>query len=190
MKIPNWKSLAPNQKILLRFLLSMAILVTVYFSWFVHSCWTLPIIGPNYSRFVHYAMITLTEGGVLLLRGFGLEAEVFNWSNIDLYDTPIDIHIRNFCLGIDLMAMFVFLVISFPGKIKSRLWFIPLGIIGIHLINIARVTALCFVTIRSGYDQFIDHHNVFNTIATIFIFLMFVQWVKMNDQAQTIQSKF
>ncbi len=189
MKISNWKSLAPNQKILLRFLAMMTIFVIVYFFWFVPRSWTLPIIGENYARFVHYTMMALTESTVVVLKITGYQAETFNLRNIDMYDSSINVHVRNFCLGIDMMAMFTALILSFPGKWKSRFWFIPLGFLGIHIINVCRVTALCIVTVHYGYSNFIDRHIVFNAVATLFIFLMFVQWVKMNNQAQAYQTK-
>jgi exosortase/archaeosortase family protein len=172
--------LSSDQKVLIQFLATMGVLCAVYFIWFVPRAWTLPIVGPNYSRFVHYSMLTLTEASALLLRMMGHGAETFNLRNIDLYESAIDVHIRNFCLGIDMMAMFTALVISFPGKWKNRFWFIPLGLMGIHAINILRVTILCVTTIYFDHHQFIDHHNIFNGLATLFIFLMFVKWVKMS----------
>lgn len=172
-------TLTAEQKTLLRFLIIMGILTTIYFLWFVPRAWTLPLIGPNYSRFVHYSMLTLTEGSVILLRILGYGAETFDLRNIDLYDSVINVHVRNFCLGIDMMAMFTALVISFPGKWKNRLWFIPLGLLGIQFINIVRVTILCITTVHFDYHQFVDHHDIFNGLATIFIFLMFVKWVRM-----------
>lgn len=172
-------ALNAQQKVMLRFLLMMGALSAIYFLWFAPQAWTLPLIGPNYARFIHYSMMALTEGSVLLLRLMGHGAETFDLRNIDLYESVINIHVRNYCLGVDMTAMFTALVVSFPGRWKDRLWFIPLGVLGIIVINILRVTMLCLTTIHFGYDQFIEHHNVFNTITTAFIFLMFVAWVRM-----------
>jgi len=173
-------SLTAEQKVMLRFLITMGILSAVYFLWFAPRAWTLPVIGPNYSRFIHYSMLALTEGTVFLLGLMGYQAETFDLRNIDLYDSVINIHVRNYCLGVDMTAMLTALIISFPGEWKHRAWFIPMGVVGIILINILRVTMLCLTTIHYGYDQFIDHHNIFNAITTVFIFLMFVMWVRMH----------
>ncbi|MCF8256142.1 MAG: exosortase/archaeosortase family protein [Flavobacteriales bacterium] len=173
-------SLTAEQKVMLRFLVTMGILSALYFLWFAPRAWTLPIIGPNYSRFIHYSMLSLTEGTVFLLGLMGHQAETFDLRNIDLYDSVINIHVRNYCLGVDMTAMFIALVVSFPGKWKHRAWFIPVGVVGIIGINVLRVAMLCLTTIHNGHHQFIDHHNIFNTITTAFIFLMFVAWVRMH----------
>ncbi len=171
---------------MLRFLATMGALSALYFLWFSPQAWTLPLIGPNYARFIHYSMLALTEGTVFLLGLMGHGAETFDLRNIDLYDSVINIHVRNYCLGVDMTAMFTALVISFPGSWKHRFWFIPAGVVGIIIINIVRVTMLCLTTIHSG-QQFIDHHDIFNAITTAFIFLMFVAWVRMNPQQEEVK---
>lgn len=182
--------LKPEQKILLRFVVTLGVLVGLYYWWFVPNSWTLPIIGPNYSRFVHYTMMSLTESTVIVLRIIGYEAETFDLRNIDLYDSIINVHVRNFCLGVDMMAMFTALVVSFPGSWRNRLWFIPLGLGCIQLINIFRVTVMCVITVHYGYSNYLDRHALFNVIATIFITLMFFVWVRMyRAEATVITSK-
>jgi exosortase/archaeosortase family protein len=174
-------SLDGQQRMMVRFLVTMGALSALYFLWFSPQAWTLPLLGPNYARFIHYSMLSLTEGTVFLLRLMGHGAETFDLRNIDLYDSVINIHVRNYCLGVDMTAMFTALVISFPGSWKHRAWFIPLGVVGIIVINILRVTMLCLTTIHNGHEQFMDHHNIFNAITTAFIFLMFVAWVRTNQ---------
>lgn len=178
--------LSARNQVLLRFLVTMAVLTALYYWWFVPRAWILPVIGPNYSRFMHFTMMGLTESVVLVLGLIGHEAETFAYKNIDLYDSVINVHVRNYCLGVDMMAMFTALTVSFPGRWKDRLWFIPLGLVGIFLINVLRVTTMCLMTIHYGYESFVDRHALFNVLATVFIFLMFMLWVRMyrkNDRA-------
>jgi len=176
-------TLTENQRVLVRFLITMGTLTAIYYLWFAPRAWTLPLIGPNYSRFIHYSMMAVTEGSVLLLGLLGHQAETFDLRNIDLYDSHINIHVRNYCLGVDMTAMFTALVVSFPGRWAHRIWFIPAGVIGIICINILRVTALCLSTIHADVELFFEHHNAFNTVTTAFIFLMFVVWVRMSQRA-------
>jgi len=179
-------ALTTEHKVLLRFVVTLGALVGLYYWWFVPNSWTLPIIGPNYSRFVHYTMMSLTEATVVVLRIIGYEAETFNLRNIDLYDSIINVHVRNYCLGVDMMAMFTALVVSFPGSWKARMWFIPLGLVCIQVINIFRVTVMCVITIHYGYSNYLDRHALFNVIATIFIALMFFKWVRMYRQVEAM----
>lgn len=174
------KVLTGDRMLLLRFLVTMASLTAVYHFWFVPRAWTLPVIGPLYGHFVHYTMMGLTESVVMVIGLFGAEAETFNLRNIDLYDSVINLHVRNYCLGVDMMAMLTFLVISYPGRWRDRLWFIPMGLFGVFAINVLRVSIMCYMTIYHGYSNFIDRHALFNILATGFIFLMFVQWVRIG----------
>jgi exosortase/archaeosortase family protein len=164
------------------FLAKLGFLCAVYFLWFSKVVWELPIISTYYGHFVHYTMLSLTHGSVWVLNLLGYQAEVFNVRFIDLYDSIMNIYIKNFCLGIDMMFTLTALIISFPGKWLDRLWFIPLGIVGIQLINIGRIVGMSLSWIILDRGAFVDHHDVFNTIAVIFIFIMFTFWVKLCEK--------
>ena len=160
------------------FLAKLGILCAVYFLWFSKVVWQLPVISTFYGHFVHYTMLSLTHGSVWVLNLLGYQAEVFNVRYIDLYDSIMNIFIKNFCLGIDMMFVLTALIVSFPGKWLHRIWFIPLGIAGIQIINIGRIVGMSLSWIILDRGAFVDHHDVFNTIAVVFIFIMFTFWVK------------
>ncbi len=178
-----------NKDILL-FLTKLGALCVFYFFWFSQVVWQLPVISTYYGHFVHYTMVTLTEGSVFVLNLLGYEAEVFNVRYIDLYDSIMNIYIKNFCLGIDMMFVFTALIISFPGTWRNRLWFIPLGIVGIQFINIGRIVGMSLSWIILDRGDFVDHHDVFNLIATIFIFLMFTIWVNLKKKPALKEAGF
>ena len=159
------------------FIAKLGALCGFYFWWFSPNVWSLPIISTLYGYFVHYVLLSLIESSVWVLNLLGYGAEVVNQRYLDLYDLEFNVHVKNFCLGIDMMFTLTALIISFPGKWKDRLWFIPIGLIGIQLINIGRIVGLClsFLLLKKG--SFVDHHDVFNVIAVIFIFFLFVMWV-------------
>lgn len=166
-----------KNKDIIGFLIKLGVLYGVYFWWFSPNVWQLPVISTYYGHFVHYVLLLLIEPASWVLNLLGYGADVVNQRYLDLYDLEFNVHVRNFCLGIDMMFTLSALIISFPGKWVDRLWFIPLGILGIHLINIARIVGLClsFLLLKKG--DFVDHHDVFNVVAVIFIFFLFVTWV-------------
>lgn len=173
--------LQKNRGVLL-FLTKLGVLCAVYFLWFSKVVWQLPVISTYYGHFVHYTMLTLTHGSVLVLNLLGFEAEVFNIRYIDLYDSEMNIYIKNFCLGIDMMFTLTALIVSYPGKWLNRIWFIPLGIVGIQFINIARIVGMSLSWIILDRGSFVDHHDAFNLVAVVFIFLMFTVWVNMKKK--------
>ncbi|MCB9192346.1 MAG: exosortase/archaeosortase family protein [Flavobacteriales bacterium] len=159
------------------FLVKLTGLCSFYFLWFAPNVWQLPVISTLYGHFVHYTLKFLIEPSVWLLNVLGYGAVVVHQREIDLFDLEFNAHIKNFCLGIDMMFSLSALIISFPGKWIDRLWFLPLGLIGIQLINISRITGLCLAWLTFGISDKIDHHDLFNIVSVIFIFFMFVLWV-------------
>lgn len=166
-----------NNKDLVGFIAKLSVLCGVYFWWFAPNVWNLPIISTYYGHFVHYLLLFLIEPSIWVLDILGYDAVIVRQREIDMFDLEFNIFIRNFCLGINMMFSLTALLISFPGKWLDRLWFIPLGLLGIHAINIIRVVGLCIGWARWGTDGPIDHHDVFNLVAVIFIFFVFVIWV-------------
>ena len=81
------------------------------------------------------------------------------------------------CNAITLFSLFSVFIIAYPGKIKTKLWFIPLGILAIHLLNIFRVIAL--VLIAFYYPKYLNfnHTYTFTFLVYSFIFLLWMIWV-------------
>ncbi len=87
------------------------------------------------------------------------------------------IGISNYCLCANLMFLFGAFIIAYPGKWKIKLWFIPLGIVIIHLLNTFRISALCLLKIYSPETLEINHHYIFNIILYAFVFIMWMIWI-------------
>lgn len=82
------------------------------------------------------------------------------------------------CNGITLFALFTIFILWFPGPWKKKLWFIPLGLISIHLINVLRIVGLCIiVTFDYAYLDF-NHNYTFTIIVNGFMFLLWIIWAK------------
>jgi exosortase/archaeosortase family protein len=92
--------------------------------------------------------------------------------------------IGNQCVGFGLSYGFVALIGAYPGPIKKKLWFIPLGILLISSINIARVIALATSVYKTGGFVQMEEHDLFNNIIYFFIFLMWIIWVKLINKNQ------
>lgn len=81
------------------------------------------------------------------------------------------------CNAITLFSLFSVFIIAYPGKLKDKLWYIPTGIIIIHILNILRVIAL--VLIAYYYPQYLNfnHTYTFTFLVYSFIFLLWMVWV-------------
>jgi exosortase family protein XrtF len=82
------------------------------------------------------------------------------------------------CDGIPLFAVFAIFIIAFPGPLRHKLWFIPAGILLIHLLNAIRVAALCIV-VTISYDWLnFNHDYTFYIVVYGAIFLLWALWVR------------
>ena len=175
-------SFLTKNKEVVSFLLKLTVLCGIYFWWFAPNVWQLPVISTYYGYFIHYTLKFLIEPSVAILNFMGYGAVIVNLREIDMFDLEFNAHIKNFCLGVDMMFALTALIVSFPGKWIDRVWFIPLGLLGIHIINIARIVGLCLALVHWGHGGFVDHHDLFNLFAVGFIFLMFVVWVNRHKK--------
>ncbi len=80
------------------------------------------------------------------------------------------------CNGITLFALFTGFVIAFPGAIKTKLWFIPVGILSIHLINVIRIVALCIVLKYFPDSLEFNHTYTFTIVVYGYVFLLWILW--------------
>lgn len=86
--------------------------------------------------------------------------------------------IGNPCNGLKIFAVFAIFIISYPGPIQHKLWFIPLGIILIHAINVIRVAALCIIVKLNPDLLSLNHDAVFYFIVYGCIIVLWYLWVK------------
>lgn len=132
---------------------------------------------------LHHVVLKATMTFCLFfLNLFGYEAIEYSYRVIVMVKPNASITIQNYCLGLDVMALFTMLIIAYPGPWKKKLVFIPVGIIGVFIINQLRIMAIgiCFVDFIE-YAWF-DNHLYFNVAAYSFIFLFFVGWVNYLER--------
>lgn len=82
------------------------------------------------------------------------------------------------CSGINVMIIFVAFLIAFGPLSKALVWFIPLGLLLIHLMNLARITLLFWVSIYMHDYMYFMHKYFFTAILYVVVFVLWVWWVK------------
>ena len=89
------------------------------------------------------------------------------------------------CNGLELMVLFAGFIICFPGKWQRKSWFIPAGILAIHVVNVLRSMAL--VGMSTGWwKQYFNfaHHYLFSLTIYLFIFMLWAWYVKSEQRNQ------
>ncbi len=98
-------------------------------------------------------------------------------------DNNTVLNIYEGCNGINVMIVFVAFLIAFGGPARKLSWFLPVGLIIIHLSNIVRLVLLYFVAIHYQHYFYYVHKYVFTAAIYIIVFLLWIIWVaKVNGK--------
>lgn len=133
------------------------------------------------------ATIEVTQQASFFLNaiGFNTHTELHSAEpTIILYDEGTRvISVFEGCNGINVMIVFVGFLIAFGGRAKYLAFFLPAGLIAIHIFNILRLTLL-FSLAKGNSPQFHYYHKYFFT-ATLYV-IVFVLWyvwaTRFNDK--------
>ena len=80
------------------------------------------------------------------------------------------------CNGLELFALFTGFIIAFPGPLKKKLIYIPIGIAAIHFINLTRVIALAILALEAPDSFEFNHTYTFTMFVYGFVFLLWYLW--------------
>lgn len=127
----------------------------------------------------------------LLLNALG-----FNSFASDVHsDKSTHVGINNFaqvkviegCNGLSVMILFVAFLLAFPGSWKQKIWFIPAGVLVIHLFNIARVAILCWAVYSYGEKGYPIYKEMFTASIYVLVLGMWYLWVDKFGMVMTIK---
>lgn len=144
--------------------------------------------GNHYSEFLDQHLnyirgfrIFLISVSAALMRLFGYE--VFT-SDTTLHALNAGgINVVYSCLGFGVMSFFVAFVIAWPERsIKSKLLFIPAGLILIQVLNIARFILITLFWRTSALRSVVDHHILFNSILYVVLLATIYFWISRHDE--------
>lgn len=151
--------------------------VVLYLSWY--SLYEL-VLKPHTTidEVVVENLVWFTEGSLHTM-GFELWTPQPNdaANKVGIAGTPQPITIGAPCDGIILLVLFIIFIVSFPGPCKHKAWYLPLGILLIHCINVLRITALAII-MRYQPEKFqFNHDYTFTILVYAFVFLLWYIWV-------------
>lgn len=81
------------------------------------------------------------------------------------------------CNGINIMILFIAFVLAFGGTLRSRLWFIPAGLLAIHLFNLLRLASLAIMATVSHSVFHFFHKFAFTGVIYAFVLVLWYFWV-------------
>ncbi len=88
------------------------------------------------------------------------------------------VYVADLCLSIPAMVIFTAFILIYSGKWQHKLWFVPLGIASIFLINAFRVASMAYIQRYYSATIFeINHSYIYVALVYGFIFLMIKFWM-------------
>jgi exosortase family protein XrtF len=94
------------------------------------------------------------------------------------FDNGGYVGINHGCSGLKQILQFTLLFLIFPGPWKKKLWFIPMGIVIVHLTNLFRIIGLSIITVNIPQYWDFSHDYIFRPFFYVVIFLLWVWWVE------------
>lgn len=161
-----------------RFVLQM---VLVYLSWKLLYDYLSDSTGWLHQRWldlVYHLSMLYTAASVAFLKNIG--EQTVQQGNIIFFPlSNAKIIVEEHCLAIPAMYIFTFSILIFSGSWKNKLWFIPLGVLGVALINISRMVLLAFIFAHYPGKYFLFHHSYSFVLITYSLILGLVfTWMK------------
>ena len=148
----------------------------IYLGWLViyHA-----VIIPD-GRLNKFLTDQVSAGIVVGLEIFGYDTQfkVVDGSNMVFIDGQAVVLVADACNGLELFALYTVFSLAFPGKLKFKAFFIPIGIFLISFINILREIALPL-----NYEFFqetfeLNHKYTYVFIVYVFVFIIWRYWLK------------
>jgi exosortase family protein XrtF len=136
----------------------------------------------------------VTEQSAQVLNITGWEVNAYNHpskptTNISSADRGI-VAVYEGCNGINVMIVFLAFLLAFGPYTKKLLWFVPLGLLVIHVSNLLRIILLAVVVVHLPDYLYFTHKYLFTAFIYLFVFLLWIWWVVVlakgknsNDQA-------
>jgi len=131
----------------------------------------------------HIVLQCVIHPAYWLLKGLGYD--VYKTYDIVWVTGTRGVFIDRVCIGLDLIASFIILILAYPAKAKFKAIFTFLGVVLIIGLNSLRVFTLVYNQILTkGYSPSIDPHYTFNILVYLIIFLVWALYVNVNEKAQ------
>lgn len=134
-----------------------------------------------FNSVIRQNLIFLSKG---LLELFGYNVVVIGGNLIRVKGFS-GLGVGNYCLALELFLLFAALVISYPVPVKHKLWFIPLGMVSIHLLNVLRVVGLSLLTVYLPQYADFNHHFTFRIIVFLYILAIYYWFIHRYGTGET-----
>lgn len=126
---------------------------------FMSSAWILEVLHINVTTFDELTI------------GESLRKNVIYYAENNGY-----VWVNRSCSGLKQFYQWTILMLLYPGPWKHKLWFVPMGLLIIFIVNVFRIVGMTFVSINIPQHWDFVHDYVARPFFYVVIFTLWVWW--------------
>jgi exosortase family protein XrtF len=84
------------------------------------------------------------------------------------------------CNGLNVVIVFLAFLVAYGPMTRKLLWFIPVGILVIHVSNLLRVGLLFFVSKNYPHQLYFLHKYFFTAFIYVVVFALWFCWIRIS----------
>ena len=169
----NFSDFKPALRFLLIFLSVYFVLNLLYGVW-------IETLGQQPDVVTHW----VSNQSAAIVRAMGWEAEAVpnpDRPTIRMTDgNKTILNVFEGCNGLNVIIVFLAFIMAFGGSLKKMLWFVPLGILVIHLFNLFRILLLYFLASNNSTYFYYFHKYFFTAMIYLAVFFLWWLWIILN----------
>lgn len=163
-------------------------LMSIYLVWEIcfHIIWQSPSLTTAYRHFSLFVIQHILNHTAWLLESLYYSIEIELGSRIIRIVDTVGVTVGEPCIGFGVMAIFLALIISYPGHANRKMWFIPLGLLIIYTTNVIRIALLAIIVKTDPAIWELNHKFIFKLIIYSIVFLLWKHWmhhIKMKSSS-------
>lgn len=141
-----------------------------------------PINQQMHSLHLWFADMVYRQSAWLIQHLLGMDIKLIG--NTMYWPNQQWIAITEGCSGVKQIIQFALLMLIFPGPWRKKLWYIPMGMLIIYLVNIFRILVLAEVLVHAPTYWHFTHDNI---VRPFFYVVIFALWVWWTEKLQTTE---
>jgi exosortase family protein XrtF len=88
------------------------------------------------------------------------------------------------CNGMNVMIVFIAFMVAFGGTPKKIAWFLPAGLLVIHVANLFRIGLLYIVAQNYTRYFYYVHKYVFTAFIYLIVFALWYAWIRLHGKSR------
>ena len=93
-----------------------------------------------------------------------------------------NIEMQSGCSGLQQFFLVIILFLIYPGPWKSKIWYIPISIVVIYVLNLIRFIGISLYSAYDGKHFDLVHDWIFRPFIYLGIFLLWVLWAEVINK--------